>query len=445
MNDKTKTKRIITISGIVIACMFVAILIAFSVHCINVSRYNGKNRVLENAVEIENEISLAIGKGSSWEKHDDLLGADTYNGIIYEATVTNISDNSLEQWGAKFVIGKDCYINQAWCGAVEIHQFRNGLETSHKFSDLRSAAGELENSKLDYVLDSTGVWLIKLNAGDYIIYYPDSEIGGEYPLESQKCTTVGFIFYTTADELDLGDYTVNYKLKEDYLDGATATIYLGLFIFWGVCLFCYVGVSVIIVRYEKRLAAKEKVVRESLEVFSNFVDAKDPYTHGHSDRVAEYSAKIAEKLGMSKEECKNVYWTAVLHDIGKCCVPDDILNKPSRLTDEEFEKIKQHTVKGAEMVKNFSSIPNISEGALYHHEHYDGKGYPTGKKGEEIPLVGRIICVADSFDAMNSNRVYRPKLDKETIISELVNGKGVQFDPAIVDAFLSVLAAEKYI
>ncbi len=445
MERKTKIKRAIGIFGIVIACMLVIILTAFTVHCITVSNYNQKDRTLRNASTVEDEISIKIAKSSSWEKNDEVLGTDTYNGIIYESTITNLSQNSLETWTATFNIKEDCYINQAWCGSVEVHQFRDGVEKVKKIIDLRSATEELEDSELDYIIDSSSTWLISLKEGDYIVYYPDSDKGGEYPLESQKDATIGMILYAKGTDIDLSNCTVNYKLKESYFEGTVATIYIGLFIVWCVGLLCYISISIIITQYEKRLASKEKVIQEVFDVFSNFVDAKDPYTHGHSERVAEYSEKIAEKLGMKKEECKNVYRIATLHDIGKCYVPDEILNKPSRLTDEEFEKIKQHTTKGAEMVKNFSSIPHISDGALYHHERYDGKGYPTGKSGQDIPLIGRIICVADAFDAMNSNRIYRKKLSKDTIIQELINGKGTQFDPNIVDAFIEILDSEKYL
>ena len=442
MDNMTKIKHRIVRYGIILACVLIAILVLFGIHCSDVKEYNDKNRVLDGIYEIQDEIGLSINEGSSWDKKDSLIGEETYKGVIYETTIKNLSDNSLKEWTGKFVIKNDCYINQAWCGSVEIHQFKDGEEIVQKFNDLRTASEDLESSKLDYIIDSTGTWLINLKAGDYLIYYPDSDIGGEYPLDAHTETTIGFIFYTLEDEIDLSSFTINYKLNKGYLEGTNASIYIGAFIIWACFLVGYIAISIIIVQYEKQLQSKEKIIKEALDVFSNFVDAKDPYTHGHSDRVANYSKKIAEKLGMSKEECKSVYYIAALHDIGKCYVPDGILNKPSRLTDEEFSKIKSHTTKGAEMVKNFSSIPNISDGALYHHERYDGKGYPTGTKGEDIPLIARIICVADSFDAMNSDRIYRKKLSKDEIMNELNKGKGTQFDPKIVDAFVEVLKNE---
>ena len=439
MKNKSSTRKKLYYLGIVLIIMLVVLLVAFGIHCLNVASYNNKQRTLENEYEVTDEISLTLKEGNSWEKADSALGEDKYKGMIYEATIKNLSVNKLSEWKAKFVINSNCYINQAWCGSVEIHQFRNGEELVATIKDLRVAEEELKASTLVYIIDSTGTWLIDMEPGDYCIYYPDSDVGGEYPLDSNTDTTIGFIFYTKDEAIDLSSFSIIYKLHEEYLTGLTGTIFIACFSFWVILLIGYIVISIIINQYEKQLQTKEKIITEAFEVFSNFVDAKDPYTHGHSDRVADYSEKIAYKLGMSDKECENIYWIAKLHDIGKCYVPDNILNKPSKLTGEEFKQIKEHTIKGSEMVKDFSSIPGITEGALYHHERYDGKGYPTGKKGEEIPYIARIICVADSYDAMNSDRVYRKKLSKDKIIDELNKGKGSQFDPNIVDAFVELL------
>ena len=144
-------------------------------------------------------------------------------------------------------------------------------------------------------------------------------------------------------------------------------------------------------------------------------------------------------MGYEGEELDRIYYIALLHDCGKIGVPDNILGKPGRLTDEEFEIIKSHTVRGGEILSNFKSLENAGEGALYHHERYDGRGYPKGLKGEEIPLIARMICVADSFDAMNSSRVYRKNLSKEYIINELKKNQGTQFDPEIAEIMLKLI------
>ena len=144
-------------------------------------------------------------------------------------------------------------------------------------------------------------------------------------------------------------------------------------------------------------------------------------------------------MGYTGEELDKIYYIALLHDCGKIGIPDNILGKPGKLTTEEFEIIKSHTTRGGEILSNFKSLENAGQGALYHHERYDGKGYPQGLKGEEIPLIARIICVADSFDAMNSSRVYRERLSKDYIISEFESHKGAQFDPKIADIMLGLI------
>jgi energy-coupling factor transport system substrate-specific component len=152
---------------------------------------------------------------------------------------------------------------------------------------------------------------------------------------------------------------------------------------------------------------------------------------------------IAKELGKSDEECEILRKTALLHDIGKIGIPDSVLNKPGKLTDEEYEIMKSHVVKGANILKDFTIIDHVWEGALYHHERYDGKGYTSGLKGEEIPLNARIIGIADAFDAMTANRVYRKKLSFEVVLEELKKGKGTQFDPGLVDILLNLIASGK--
>ena len=193
-------------------------------------------------------------------------------------------------------------------------------------------------------------------------------------------------------------------------------------------------------------AERKKVADISLQTIlsiSNAVDAKDKYTNQHSIRVATYSRAIARKLGWDEERIDNLNMIALLHDIGKIGIKDAILNKPDKLTDEEYEIMKQHTTIGAKILKELTILPNVSYGVKYHHERYDGKGYPNGLAGEAIPIEARIICIADAYDAMNSDRAYRTARDEAYIRQELVNGKGTQFDPELVDIFLSVLDQQK--
>ena len=193
-------------------------------------------------------------------------------------------------------------------------------------------------------------------------------------------------------------------------------------------------------RIEIEQAKKQlQMGNETILTIARTVDAKDENTSRHSSRVAEYSVMIAERMGFNEEECERLRQTALLHDIGKIGIPDSVLNKPARLTDEEYEIMKSHVLKGAEILKNFTLIDHVEEGALYHHERYDGHGYMHGLKGEDIPLNARIIGIADAFDAMTANRVYRKKLDIEFVLGELKRGRGTQFDPKLVDILLQLV------
>ena len=194
----------------------------------------------------------------------------------------------------------------------------------------------------------------------------------------------------------------------------------------------------------------EQKTRENKDLFMQIVrslaaaiDTKDVHTKGHSSRVAEYSRMIAKRSGFPDSRQDEIYVLALLHDVGKIGIPDGILNKPSTLTDEEFKAIKAHSALGASILKNIENDPKFELCALYHHERYDGTGYPSGLKGTEIPEEARIIAVADAYDAMSSDRSYRPHLSQEKIRSELENGKGTQFDPDFAEIMLSILDEDK--
>ena len=202
------------------------------------------------------------------------------------------------------------------------------------------------------------------------------------------------------------------------------------------------------VRYKTRQSLKRQleyknITVESIQAIARTIDAKDEYTNGHSIRVGFYSKVIAENMGMSDDEVDNIYYIALLHDIGKIAIPDMILNKPGRLTDEEFAVMKSHTTRGAAILKGISTIPQIVEGAKSHHEKYDGSGYPEGLRGEEIPFVARIICCADCFDAMASKRIYKEPYSLDVILSEFERCAGTQFDPEIARVVVELISSGK--
>ena len=186
----------------------------------------------------------------------------------------------------------------------------------------------------------------------------------------------------------------------------------------------------------------QEVYLSTIEVLATAIDAKDPYTQGHSRRVTIYSVAIAEELGLPQKEIENIRYAGLLHDVGKIGIEDRIIRKPGKLTDEEYAVIRKHPSIGARILKPVAFLADKIPGVLHHHEYFDGRGYPDHLKGLEIPLAGRIICVADAFDAMTTNRPYRTGLSAEIAIGELKKNSGTQFDPYCVDAFLRVYERE---
>ncbi len=190
---------------------------------------------------------------------------------------------------------------------------------------------------------------------------------------------------------------------------------------------------------EERRRQVERLSEEIMKTLANTIDAKDKYTNGHSVRVAVYSKEIAKRCGKSKQEQKDLYHMALLHDIGKIGVPDTIINKRDKLTEEEYEAIRQHPEIGSDILKTIEEIPDIMAGARWHHERYDGTGYPDKLKGTEIPEFARIIGVADAYDAMTSKRSYRDILPQRIVRDELEKGKGTQFDPLFAEIMIQMI------
>ena len=193
----------------------------------------------------------------------------------------------------------------------------------------------------------------------------------------------------------------------------------------------------------KRAIQEEKegevFINQMIHAFAKSIDIKDQYTKGHSFRVAEYATMIATKMGYTDKTLENIYHIALLHDIGKVIIPEEILNKPGKLTDDEFETIRKHAQYGYDILKEIDCLPNLALGAGYHHERVDGKGYPNGKQAEEIPQIAKIIAVADTFDAMHSTRPYRERMPMENIIAELKRVTGTQLDKDIVNILLELI------
>lgn len=181
---------------------------------------------------------------------------------------------------------------------------------------------------------------------------------------------------------------------------------------------------------------------QSISALASAVEAKDLYTKGHSKRVASYSMEIARKMGYPEDVCHDVYFIGLMHDVGKIGVPDAVINKNDRLNDDEYAEIKKHPAIGYDILKQITELPGISEGARWHHERYDGKGYPDGLSGKNIPEIARIIAVSDAYDAMTSNRSYRQLMPQSAVREQFVKNSGTQFDPQIASIMIEMIDAD---
>ena len=284
----------------------------------------------------------------------------------------------------------------------------------------------------------------------YTLYYKLDGIDSDYNFTTDANMSISYT------NLSGGNYTFNayvideYGQKSNVLEVSLVKekqVYEQVW-FWVVigivALALIAAINILIISTKtknslKRQLEYKNITVESIQAIARTIDAKDEYTNGHSIRVGYYSKIIAENLGMKPDEVDNIYYIALLHDIGKIAIPDNILNKPGRLTDEEFAVMKSHTTRGAQILNGISTIPQIVEGAKSHHEKYDGSGYPEGLKGDNIPYVARIICCADCFDAMASKRVYKEPFPLEKIIGEFERCSGTQFDPDIAKVVVEMI------
>ena len=333
-------------------------------------------------------VDVSISK--NWNDVD--LHPEVPAGAQYDGTITNNTNEPIYLWELTMEVPKDAVIDSSWNGFYEIKD------------------GKMTIKPVDYNEE--------IKAGEKI--------------------TFGFVMYSK--------YLVDFQ--NSVLLGRSTFHYYQSPVYWILCVLAGIwAISVLIhittylrtVKYLKRQKRDAQIIIQSMNTFVNMIDAKDTYTQGHSARVAIYSREIARRMKFSEDEINTLYYIALMHDCGKIGIPDAVLKKPEKLTDSEWSLVKSHTQLGSKVLENFTAIDGIRDGALYHHERYDGTGYPEGLKGEDIPLYARIICVADSYDAMNSNRCYRGHLEQDSILEELNANAGTQFDPTIVKHMIAMI------
>lgn len=270
---------------------------------------------------------------------------------------------------------------------------------------------------------------------------------------SRNINTIYFYAYTRLLYIPLVISALMYDLKRSLIIptlisiGEFLEIYLtekSYILFISVPMYYFVSISISYFKLQaERLRDLIKETNENLKEMENALisalEAKDVYTQGHSQRVCKLVTQIVYKMGIEGKEAEDIITAAKLHDIGKIGIRDEVLNKPGKLTDQEFAEIMDHPVMSYEIINKMKLMENIAKIIRHHHERYDGKGYPDGLKGEKIPLGSRIIAVADSFDAMTSKRPYRDSFTMAQAIEELKKNAGTQFDPKIVDVFISII------
>ena len=448
MTNFKRSKRTI----IIFAAVLLVVAAIFAASVIKTNAYNSKRHAAtfasqelfsEGGSKADRDVFVsAAARSSTWGKIFDFnnegITENNYQAYTYDFTVTNNTGDEVSDFRFRLTFSQDVFLASAWNGSLEIHQNTTEGELVDTIPDLR------EFNPDDHTLQTVtvdGESFVAMKAGDYLNYTPSSSMNAmEMPINPREATTPGIILYVAAGEsIEESSLEIEYTFHRVLTSEPLFWISVGAAAVWLVAFVISLITSAQIRKYQERHEHDNIIINESIETFTGFIDAKDPYTNGHSKRVATYTKQIAKEMGYAGEELDRIYYVALLHDCGKIGVPDNILGKPGKLTDEEFEVIKSHTVRGGEILSSFKSLPNVEEGALYHHERYDGKGYPEGKAGEDIPLIARIICVADSFDAMNTNRVYRNKLTKERIIEEFEKNRGLQFDPKIADIMLDII------
>lgn len=235
------------------------------------------------------------------------------------------------------------------------------------------------------------------------------------------------------------DELYSYTVRDFIIDNSGVLIAVVVIVFLSIMLVFVIHSKRKIEEEKRQRASIQKIFNQMIMAFAKMIDKKDEYTSGHSFRVADYSRKLARKIGYNQALAQKVYNIALLHDIGKIAVPKRILHKPQDLDDKEYSIVKEHASMGKEILQEIDAIPEISLGAGYHHEKYDGTGYPEGLKGEQIPKIAQIISVADAFDAMYSTRPYRKRMKLEDCLDEIRKGEGTQFNPELAEAFIEMV------
>lgn len=404
---------------------------------------NGKLWLLQNNGILElDKAQLLKGEETEVVRHDfghgltGSLNANTWNyeaedGCLYMSTRSGVSVFKFETVNnelPKVIIQSVNVDGQSYEHPTEIAVEGDAQRITIDFSAL-SFTDTIE-MRVAYCLEGFDKEPVVLDSKSGSVSYTNLS-GGDY--------TFRVWVYELGDEQNYEEYVLHLTKERRLYENPLFWVAIGLGGATVVAAIVWLAAGLRMRQIRRRQQAYKEIVNQSLSTFAKTIDAKDPYTNGHSARVAAYSRELAKRLGMSKDEQERIYYIALMHDIGKIGVPDAILNKRGKLTEEEMEKVRSHVKVGGDILKDFTALDGIADGAKYHHERCDGKGYCMGLTKEQIPLVARIIGVADSYDAMASDRCYRNALPEDVIIDELKQCSGTQFDPEVVPHMLAMI------
>ena len=341
------------------------------------------------------------------------------------------------------------------------------LSDGESVVSLDIALNEVQTITEEMTMNGMGYGFIMDDSGLIIAHFDESEKGKIYPTNEEQEIMLANIFDSDKESFEMTiqgeDCTVffdqvmdewyvvmvisNTRLFHDLRMQMMIGIFITLIVFLIIVVFCSISARIIDQYQKKEHESKEKLDNMNANIIRALaytIDAKDRYTSGHSQRVADYSLAIAKRMGKSEEEQRIIYYAGLLHDVGKIRVPEEVINKPGKLTEDEFEQIKVHPISGYHILKGIHDDEQIAQGAKYHHERYDGNGYPNGLEGENIPEISRIIGVADAYDAMASDRSYRNALPQEKVRSEIEKGRGQQFDKEIADIMIQMIDEDEH-
>lgn len=299
------------------------------------------------------------------------------------------------------------------------------------------AHNDINEKGRNYITDDAEMGRVLEKVYSGVEDYFEMDIDGEtYTIFSDSVMEDWYVVMVVSNEKLFHD--VNVVLARDIL---ICTAISALVVFFYVFTIRRIKASV---KFEREIIKEIEVMnKKMIRALVHTIDAKDRYTNGHSLRVADYALEIAQRMKKNVEEQEKIYYAGLLHDVGKIRIPEDIINKSDKLTDDEFEQMKIHSITGYHILRDIYEDKTVAEGAKFHHERYDGTGYPNGLKGENIPEIARIIGVADTYDAMASNRSYRKALPQKIVREEIEKGKGTQFDPEIADIMLQMIDDDK--